>query len=595
MKPARRRGPRLRARSTDRVMALARERSEAFVAALVENASDVITVVGADGDIRYQSPSVERILGHPLASLDRAGVSVIVHPDDRPALLAALTDLRGRPPGSPVTLKCRVRHADGTWRHLEVVGNNLLDDTNVGGIVLTARDVSERQALEDQLRHLAFHDSLTGLANRALFANRVEHALIRSARRREPMAVLFLDLDDFKTVNDTLGHADGDELLGTVAERLRQCLRAGDTPARLGGDEFAVLLEELNGRQEAVAVAHRILDALRPPVVLQGREVTIGASIGIAVSRSGDEGADVLLRNADVAMYTAKNQGKNRYVTFAPEMHRQIVERLGLRDDLRRALDRPGELHLRYHPIVDLGSGAVAGLEALVRWTHPERGLISPADFIPLAEESGLIVPLGRWVLEEALRAGRRFEADHGGERFLTVNLSGRQLAEPDLATDVAAMLADSGLAPSRLVLEITESLLLQDSEPVVAGLQELRRIGVLLAVDDFGTGYSSLAYLRRFPVNILKIDRSFVDQVDTSAEGAALTRAIVDLADGLGLHTIAEGIERPGQAGKLWGLGCRLGQGFHFARPLTVTEVEGLLAGGGHLGQPGEDRTAVA
>jgi len=589
MSAPRRRLPRRRPRSADRVLALARQQSEALVAALVENASDIIVVIGADGTLRYQSPSLHRVLGHPVASLDATTLRTLVHPDDLPGLREALVDLRVRARDSVVTMKARVRHGDGMWRHLEVVGNNLLDDPNVGGLVLTARDVTERQGLEDQLRHQAFHDSLTGLANRALFANRVEHALIRSARRREPMAVLFLDLDDFKTVNDTLGHAEGDDLLVAVAERLRGCLRAGDTAARLGGDEFAVLLDELTGWDEAVAVAQRILDALRAPIALLSREVTIGASIGITVS-GGGEGADVLLRDADVAMYTAKNEGKNRYVAFAPEMHRQIVERLGLRDDLRRALDRGGELHLRYHPIVELPAGAVAGLEALLRWDHPERGLISPAEFIPLAEESGLIVPLGRYVLEEAFKAARRFERDHGGQRFLTVNLSGRQLADSDLTADVAALLAASGLPASRVVLEITESVLLQDSAAVVARLEELRRLGVGLAVDDFGTGYSSLAYLRRFPVNILKIDKSFVDQVDVSPEGAALTRAIIDLAGGLGLRTIAEGIERRSQAEELSALGCRLGQGFHFARPLTPAEVDDLLVAG-----PGRGRAVVA
>src|SRR5581483_6061241 len=275
MSAPRRRLPRRRPRSADRVLALARQQSEALVAALVENASDIIVVIGADGTLRYQSPSLHRVLGHPVASLDATTLRTLVHPDDLPGLREALVDLRVRARDSVVTMKARVRHGDGMWRHLEVVGNNLLDDPNVGGLVLTARDVTERQGLEDQLRHQAFHDSLTGLANRALFANRVEHALIRSARRREPMDVLFLDLDDFKTVNDTLGHAEGDDLLVAVAERLRGCLRAGDTAARLGGDEFAVLLDELTGWDEAVAVAQRILDALRAPIALLSREVTI--------------------------------------------------------------------------------------------------------------------------------------------------------------------------------------------------------------------------------------------------------------------------------------------------------------------------------
>jgi diguanylate cyclase (GGDEF)-like protein/PAS domain S-box-containing protein len=578
MSPSRLPLQRRRARAADLVADLAREQGEALVAALVQNASDIIVVLGPDGDIRYVSPSMERVLGHSRASLDPAFAPTLAHPDDRSAMVAAIGELRHRPAGSVVTMKCRARHADGTWRHLEIVGNNLLADPNVEGLVLTARDVSERQALEDQLRHQAFHDSLTGLANRALFANRVEHALIRRARRGEPLAVLFLDLDDFKTVNDTIGHAEGDELLVAVADRLRASLRLGDTAARLGGDEFGVLLDELRGEDEALSVAERILAGLQAPILLQGREVEVGASIGIA-SSLGVDSADDLLRNADVAMYMAKNEGKNRCITFAPEMHRRIVERLGLRHDLQRALDRGGELHLRYHPIIDLGSSCLAGFEALVRWDHPERGLISPVDFIPLAEETGLIVPLGRWVLAEAAKSARSWQRRHGADLFLTVNLSGRQLVEPGLPGDVARLLSEADLAPDCLVLEITESLLLRDSDAVVTRLRELRGLGVRLAVDDFGTGYSSLAYLRRFPVNILKIDKSFVDHVDASTEGVAVTRAIVDLANGLGLQTIAEGIERAGQATALWKLGCGLGQGYHFARPLTVPEVEDLLA----------------
>ena len=443
---------------------------------------------------------------------------------------------------------------------------------------LVEQALSERQVLEDQLRHRAFHDALTGLANRALFANRVEHALVSTARRDGAMAVLFLDIDDFKTVNDTLGHAEGDVLLGLVADRLRHCLRAGDTAARLGGDEFAVLLEALGDETEAIGIAERILAAMRQPFLLQGREVGLGASIGIASGRQTPDGADTLLRDADVAMYIAKSRGKDRCVVFEPEMHLRIVERMALRADLEQAIDEGGQFHLRYHPVVDLSSGAVAGMEALVRWDHPARGLISPADFIPLAEETGLIVPLGRWVLDEAGRQAAAWETSYGAGFFVTVNLSARQLSDPDLVSDVARMMKASGLAAEQLILEITESVLLHDTEPTVDRLVALKALGLRLAVDDFGTGYSSLAYLRRFPVDILKIDKSFVDHVE-EREGAALTRAIVDMAGVLGLATIAEGIEQPGQALQLLDLGCRLGQGYHYARPMTATEMEAFLS----------------
>jgi diguanylate cyclase (GGDEF)-like protein/PAS domain S-box-containing protein len=556
-------------------------RSEQRFRALVENAAEVITITDADGVFRYQSPSVGRVLGYPPGALEGASAFDLVHPDDRSAFTAAVRELQGRPPGSMVAVDCRLRHFDGSWPHFEVVGNNLLSDPDVAGIVLTARDVSERRVLEDQLRHRAFHDALTGLANRALFANRVEHAIVRSARRDGTMAVLFLDLDDFKTINDTLGHAEGDVLLGMVADRLREFLRVGDTAARLGGDEFAVLLEELADESEATAVAERILAALRTPFTLQGREVTVAASIGIAIGWDAPEGADTMLRDADVAMYIAKSRGKGRCAMFEPEMHLRIVERMALRADLERALDDGGQFHLRYHPIVDLSSAAVTGMEALVRWDHPSRGLVSPADFIPLAEETGLIVRLGRWVMEEAARQARILHDRQEGEFFLTVNLSARQLSDPDLLGDVARMVSASGLPADRLVLEITESVLLHDAEPTVARLDALKALGLRLAVDDFGTGYSSLAYLRRFPVDIIKIDKSFVDHVD-GREGAALTRAIIDMAGVLGLQTIAEGIERPEQADRLLELGCLLGQGFHYARPLTGPELEAFLSARG-------------
>jgi diguanylate cyclase (GGDEF)-like protein/PAS domain S-box-containing protein len=560
-------------------------RSEERFRSLVQNASELMTVVEGNRHIRYQSPSVTPVLGYDPDRLCGTDILDLVHPDDRPGAMAHLADLAERPAGMTAVLECRLRHHDGTWRHVEMVGNNLSGDPNVGGIVLTTRDVSERRALEDQLRHQAFHDSLTGLANRALFANRVEHALIRSHRHAQPMAVLFIDLDDFKTVNDTLGHVEGDEMLAAVADRLRGCLREGDTAARLGGDEFGVLLEELATPGDARAVGEKILEAMRPPFLLQGVEMALGASIGISVAEGGAAGADVLLRDADVAMYMAKSEGKGRCVTFEPEMQRRLVQRLELKAELQRTIDDEDGLCLRYHPIVDLGTGTVVGMEALVRWDHPERGLVSPAEFIPLAEETGLIVPLGRWVLREAARQGALWQARYPSwpPLRLTVNLSGRQLQHPGLVLEVARALEDSGLRPGSLVLEITESILLQDDDVTTGLLEQLRRLGARLAVDDFGTGYSSLSYLRQMPVDILKIDKSFVDHVDAGGEGEALTRAIVDLAAGLGLETIAEGIERPEQITALASLGCRLGQGFHFAKPLPVDEMDDYLAANTH------------
>jgi diguanylate cyclase (GGDEF)-like protein len=429
----------------------------------------------------------------------------------------------------------------------------------------------------DTMLHQALHDALTGLPNRALFTDRIQHALIQGRRRGTSCGVIFLDLDRFKTVNDSLGHAAGDELLVSVARRIDESLRSADTAARLGGDEFAVLLEDLSGPEEAMLVAERISETLHAPVSVQGREVFVSASVGIAVGRVS---AQELLRQADVAMYRAKAEGKGRYRVFEESMQDEVVERLELEGELLRAIDRD-EIAVHYQPVIALDGHTLAGFEALARWTHPTRGVVSPPHFIPLAEDNGSIVTLGRQILRTACRQAARWlqEFPTAEPRIMSVNLSGRQLEDPNIVSDVAAALADSGLPAAALVLEITETVLMHDTEATIARLTALKALGVRLAVDDFGTGYSSLRYLRRFPIDILKMAKPFVDGLDVDDEGRALARAIVELATSLKLACIAEGIEQPEQADALQELGCDLGQGFHFARPMAPDEMAALIA----------------
>jgi diguanylate cyclase (GGDEF)-like protein len=435
---------------------------------------------------------------------------------------------------------------------------------------------SENKGLEAKLLHQAFHDSLTGLANRARFRDRVEHALSRVARGANS-ALLFIDLDDFKSVNDGLGHSEGDLLLRVAAERLLAATRGCDTVARLSGDEFAVLLDNIGQESDAVIVVERVLESLRAPVTLAGREILMSASIGIAHARA-ENFVDELLRNADVAMYRAKAAGKGRYAIFEPGMYSDLVRRLELTDDLRHAVGR-GELRVLYQPIVDLATGVVSGVEALLRWQRQSQDEKSPESFIPLAEETGLIVPIGRWVLAEACRQAQGWPERAGGAAPLSVsvNVSGRQLDDPGFADDVAGILADTGLAPSRLIIELTESMLLENHS-AIERLKELRELGVRIAIDDFGTGYSNLGHLQRFPVDIVKIDRSFVTRISESGE-TGFAHMILALAKALKLHTVAEGIETEAQRQVLADMGCAAGQGYLFARPTGSAEIAAHVA----------------
>ena len=563
---------------------LHRRQSEARFRSLVQHASDVITITAADGTIHYQTPSGERIFGHGPADLVGTSLTALVHADDVPRVLAFLDEAAAQP-GAARMAEWRWRHRDGSWRQVETIATNLLDDPTVGGLVLTSRDISERKALEEQLTHQAFHDPLTGLANRALFEQHLRQALLRVSQPSHSLAVVFLDLDNFKMINDSLGHAAGDAVLLTVAERLRTCVRTGDTLARFGGDEFAILLEDLQDRGDAAEVAERIITALSAPVLVHGTEVVTGTSIGIAAGTAGQAEADTLLRNADIAMYMAKRHGKGRALVFEPSMQVQVTDRLMLEADLRHALERQ-ELCLHYQPIVNLESGAVTGVEALLRWRHPQWGPVAPTEFIPVAEEAGLIIPIGEWVLAEACRQVRAWHRQYPSHRPLvvSVNVSARQLEQDSLVEAVAAGLRASGLDPRCLILEIRESVLLEQSAAALGSLRRLKDLGVELALDDFGAGYSSLSCLHSFPVDILKLNKAFIDRLGNGAAETAVTGAVIQLAHTLNLHVVAEGIEAPAQVSELRALACDEGQGYYFARPLDPHRLGVVL---------GQDRPA--
>jgi len=547
-------------------------RSENRFTSMVQNSSDLLLLLDRDARTVFVSPAIERILGGTVREATGKPVAELVHPEDR-EWMQALVERLAATPGSVSGGEVRLRHADGRWRWIEVVGTNQLSDAEVRGLVLNCRDITDRRSLEDQLRHQAFHDPLTNLANRPLLVDRIEHELEgRPMESPATTAVLLMDLDDFKTVNDSLGHAAGDRLLAVIGDRVRSTLRGRDSAARIGGDEFGILIRT-SKRAEVEAVAERVMAAVREPVDLDGHTITVAASMGIAFIEGRPTTADELLRSADAAMYMAKARGKGRSVVFEPSMHDAAVRRLRLKADLEHGLEA-GQFHLLYQPIVDLAGGAPVGLEALLRWNHPA-WMIGPTEFVPFAEETGMIVPLGRWVLEEACRHAIALDQTPRARGLrISVNVSAVQIARPDFVQEVAGVLHATGLDPGRLVLELTESMLMERGGAAMATLTQLHDLGVRLAIDDFGTGYSSLSYLRDLPIDILKIDLSFVAALDSGRETPAVVRSIVRLAGTLGLQTIAEGIERPEQAARLRSLGADLGQGFHYAKPLSEDEL---------------------
>jgi len=565
------------------------EASERRFRALIEHSSDVVTVFDEDGTIRYDSPSSFAVLGY--APNERVGKSgfEFVHEDDRDRAYEVLAQVTTN--GVDATnVEIRVRHHSGAYRWVDACITNLSNEPAVQGYVANFRDITDRKNLEEQLAHQAFHDPLTGLANRALLLDRIDHAL--KTTRRDPkrqLALLYLDLDDFKTVNDALGHEAGDALLREAAARLAGALRPGDTASRLGGDEFAVLLEDLPERDLAYEIGARLLESLQSPFHADGDGVCINASIGIAVSTGTEEDAAALLRNADLAMYRAKGEGKGRFEIYEAGMHARVVERVALKADMRRALELD-EFQAHYQPIVDLETSRITGVEALVRWHHPERGVIAPSAFIPMAEETGLIIPIGSRILHRACADAAQWIEEFGAAapQSIAVNLSPRQIQDPSVVADVEAALLESKLTPSTLVLEITESFLLEDTESAAMVLAELKALGVRIALDDFGTGYSSLTHLDRFPVDVLKIDKSFVDALESSdVQRSSLVSAIVNLGMMLGLHVTAEGIEDSKQLASLRSMGCELGQGYFFAKPMEASAVRETIAGGNDPHQP--------
>jgi diguanylate cyclase (GGDEF)-like protein/PAS domain S-box-containing protein len=543
---------------------------------LVRRSSDMIAICDPQGVIRYASPSSEQMLGVAPGELIGQRFDDVLGPE-APAVREVFDKVFGVA-ASEQTAKFSIPQSGGEKRSFKMVVANLCHVDSIRGITLNIRDISDATRLHDQLHTLAFHDSLTLLANRSLFTDRVHQALKHIADDMTP-AVLFIDLDNFKTVNDSLGHGAGDQLLRAFAHRLVQSTRAGDTVARLGGDEFAVLIDHAPGDEAAMAVARQILDACRQPFDIDGRPLRVGASIGVAMSDRVST-VERLMRNADAAMYAAKSRGKGHAELFQPEMLRAARRRMRIENELATAIEE-GQLEAHYQPIVDLTSRHLVGVEALMRWRHPTRGLVMPAEFIPLAEETGQIVMMTQWMLNRACEDATRLqrEVSHGEGIRVSVNVSSRYLNQGNVVADVRAALGAHKLLPDCLILEVTESLLLDNSAQLERTFNELKQIGVRLALDDFGTGYSSLAYLHRFPIDILKIDRTFVERLahGADAEGVdavALARAILSLAGALGLDTVAEGIEDDAQRDTLLELGCRTGQGYSFGKAMPVAEV---------------------
>ncbi len=687
--------------------------SESRFRALVQNSYDVFAIIHPDRGITYASPSLEELFGRPIDNLIGTNPLTYIHPDDLDSVAEGYVAAMSTP-GKRATHEARILRADGTYRWIDVVAVNLVENEAVEGVVVNIRDVTEqklaeqeserlinifeatedivamadrrggliyfnraahaffgldgsddlsgfdfldvmtsesvdrvtrevepelmksgtwygelellrsdgsatpylvqalvhrdhndnpeffsailhdisdRKAFEHRLAHQATHDPLTGLPNRTLLLDRLETAMARAQRHEHGVAVLFLDLDHFKVVNDSLGHSLGDHLLVAIAERLQTALRPVDTTARLGGDEFVVLCEEVASPEDAVAIAERLDESLQAPFMLGETEAYVGVSIGIAYTEPPLEGSPLgdhatrpgtLIRDADAAMYEAKRRGRGRWVVFDQAMRTSALERLDTENALRRALERR-ELRVHYQPIVTLSDGKLCGVEALLRWQHPERGLLPPSEFIRLAEDTGLIVPIGTWVMQHACRQVQLWQRSMPelGQLVLSVNLSGRQLGNSELIEQLKSILDDTDLDPGQLELEITESVLMDDVELSQQTLQRLRRLGVRLVVDDFGTGYSSLSYLRRFPVDLIKVDRSFVRGLGTDGRDSAIVAAVVGLAHTLGLSAVGEGVETAAQLDALREMGCDRAQGFHIARPAPATAIGDLLSRG--------------
>lgn len=552
------------------------QRSEARFRSLIQNALDIITILNADGTVRYASPAIERVLGYQEEELVGSRAISLVHPDDRSLVGSTFLAVLDTPTLMP-TIEFRCRHRNRSWRWIQASATHLLDDPAVGGIVFNARDISERKEIEERLWHQAYHDPLTGLPNRARFTERLEQAL--GERRPGSVAVFFLDLDGFKVINDSLGHEYGDRLLVAAAARLASRISAGNLLARFGGDEFAILEEQITDVSEVTGIAERLLAALAVPFTLNEHTLVCTASLGVVLSSSELTTSTDMLRAADVALYRAKASGKGGIALFDARRDASALVQLGRETALRHALER-GELRLHYQPQVDLTTGRVVGVEALVRWQHPERGLLMPKEFIPLAEDTGLVVPLGEWVLGEACRQVVAWDEEFADveKLMLSVNISPLQVRQPDLVGLVKRILHRTRLRPGRLILEITEQGLIENTEATDRTVKALRALGAQLAIDDFGAYQAGLGYLRHWPIDMLKLDRALVTELGRDERCWAIVAAVAGLSRTLGMVVTGEGIETPEQLEQLRKLGCNWGQGYFFTPALPPDEFVTFL-----------------
>ncbi|QJR15216.1 PAS domain S-box protein [Usitatibacter palustris] len=552
------------------------EASESRFRVLTESALDLISVVAEDGTIRYQSPALRHLMGYEPSETVGGSVFEMVHRDDvehvRTAFRRIIESEQSREP-----VEFRVRHRDGMWRTFESLGTNCLTNPHIGGVVFNSRDITDRKVIQQRIQHLAYHDNLTGLPNRSLLQDRLAHSIARAERGHRKVAVLFIDLDNFKNINDTLGHDVGDELLRQVSRKLSECVRLEDTIARQGGDEFIVLLDSIEDGRGASIVAQKILNSLRQPFLLGGTEQHVSGSVGIAVFPEDGRDAQTLMKNADTAMFHGKGLGKNTYQYFTAQMNIAVKRRMTLESALRRAVMQK-DFVLHYQPQVNLETGEIIALEALVRWKTEDSGTVMPGDFIPLAEETGLINEIGEWVLREGCRQAREWQDQGLAPRRMAINLSARQFSDKAFLDMVTRVLADTRLDPSLLELEITESQVMRQTEGMIMLLNRLSEMGIHLAIDDFGTGYSSLSYLKRLPIQKLKIDQSFIRDITVDPNDTAIVVAIINMAKSLDLETIAEGVETAGQLALLRSKGCRIGQGFYFSAPVRAEQIYPLL-----------------
>jgi diguanylate cyclase (GGDEF)-like protein/PAS domain S-box-containing protein len=570
------------------------ERDELF-RLVSENAGDMIALVDMEGSRLYNSPAYQKVLGYSPEELSSTSSFEQIHPDDRHRVLEAAEHARRTGVGR--TLEYRIRHKDGSWRVLESSANPILGASGKAEkMVIVNRDITARKHAEEKLVHQSLHDALTGLPNRSLFLDRVQRAFIHARRHPEyKFAVLFIDVDDFKKFNDSFGYAAGDEALVELAARLSSSLRkhqavarlalmphGDDTLARLGGDEFAVLLDDIKDPSDAIRVASRIQDAVAAPFLFNTQEVFSSASIGIVLSTAGRDRAEDLLRDADIAMCRAKSAGKARYEVFDSEMHSQAVVRLRLEREMRGAISR-GEFVVHYQPIVQLATGRITGFEALARWQHPERGLLPPGEFIEVAEQTGLIVALNRWLLREICQQARVWHARYPSDPPLavTANITSKELLQEDLVNSIRHTLQQTAMNPHHLQLEIRETVAMADAENATQVLAQLKGLGVRLSIDDFGTGYSSLSRLQALPLDTLKIDRSFISDMHDDPDKREIVRIIVMLGQQLGMKVVAEGTETAEQVKYLKDLGCDYAQGYFFSRPVDARAFDELLAVG--------------